>query len=418
MVFVHSDQNNRLEFELYDPDGNCVYSDTHDGHRTVNNPKAGTWKILAYAKYGADSYDLKVYSDSPLEVTVDPSHWNAEKLEDGAVKSQGFTIENSGETPVELKNVTTDAGWIEIKGFFTQTLSQNETASFTVLVSPQDLLAGTYEDLITIETDCGNYILSLYMEVGRPKVQAVPDSINIVPIHKDEINYFTFNIVNTGNGDLTVYSVYSEEDWITIEKLDNTILSQGESSGLKISVYNSEIGVHYGSICIRTNAGEYQIPVSIVVEKILITNQPPIAFFTHYPSNPVVNETITFDASFSKDLDGYITNYEWNFGDGNTTNTTEEMITHPFHSAGNYTVNLTVTDDEKAIGTKTNNIMVGTRKGDLNSDSYITPADAVIALHLAASGGWDANADMNRDSRITSLDALMILQAAGGTIEL
>ena len=42
----------------------------------------------------------------------------------------------------------------------------------------------------------------------------------------------------------------------------------------------------------------------------------------------------------------------------------------------------------------------------------------MIALHLAASGGWDANADMNRDSRITSLDALVILQAAGGTIEL
>ena len=57
-------------------------------------------------------------------------------------------------------------------------------------------------------------------------------------------------------------------------------------------------------------------------------------------------------------------------------------------------------------------------KGDLNHDNHITPADATIALQLAASGGWDANADMNRDSRITSLDALVILQAAGGTIEL
>jgi len=60
--------------------------------------------------------------------------------------------------------------------------------------------------------------------------------------------------------------------------------------------------------------------------------------------------------------------------------------------------------------------VIGTIKGDLNSDGVLTPADAAIALQIAASGGWDANADMNRDNHITSLDALMILQAAGGNI--
>ena len=40
----------------------------------------------------------------------------------------------------------------------------------------------------------------------------------------------------------------------------------------------------------------------------------------------------------------------------------------------------------------------------------------LVALQIAASGGWDPAADMNRDSRVTSLDALMILQAAGGNI--
>ena len=54
--------------------------------------------------------------------------------------------------------------------------------------------------------------------------------------------------------------------------------------------------------------------------------------------------------------------------------------------------------------------------GDLNHDG--TPADAAIALQIAASGGWDPVADVNNDSRITSLDALMILQAAGEVIEL
>ncbi len=57
-------------------------------------------------------------------------------------------------------------------------------------------------------------------------------------------------------------------------------------------------------------------------------------------------------------------------------------------------------------------------KGDLNGDSILTPADAAIALRIAASGGWDANADVSDDGSVTSLDALMILQAAAGAIDL
>gem|GEM_PF-5129388 len=62
-------------------------------------------------------------------------------------------------------------------------------------------------------------------------------------------------------------------------------------------------------------------------------------------------------------------------------------------------------------------------KGDLNSDHLLTPADAAIALEIAAgSHMYDADtlaaADVSGDDRVTSLDSLMILQAAAGTIEL
>ncbi len=64
------------------------------------------------------------------------------------------------------------------------------------------------------------------------------------------------------------------------------------------------------------------------------------------------------------------------------------------------------------------------QKGDLNGDNKITPADAVIALTIAAGGSAScdattlAAADVSGDDRVTSLDALMILQATAGTIEL
>nr|QNT35727.1 hypothetical protein BODMHOLK_00018 [uncultured Methanosarcinales archaeon] len=57
-------------------------------------------------------------------------------------------------------------------------------------------------------------------------------------------------------------------------------------------------------------------------------------------------------------------------------------------------------------------------KGDLNGDGTLTPADAAIALRLAATGAHDDAADVSGDGQVTSLDALMILQAAAEMVEL
>ena len=73
---------------------------------------------------------------------------------------------------------------------------------------------------------------------------------------------------------------------------------------------------------------------------------PPIASFSYYPENPIVNETITFNASNSTDPDGTIENYEWDFGDGEKAE--GKIATHSYSSAKNYTVKLTVADNEGA----------------------------------------------------------------------
>jgi parallel beta-helix repeat protein len=58
------------------------------------------------------------------------------------------------------------------------------------------------------------------------------------------------------------------------------------------------------------------------------------------------------------------------------------------------------------------------QKGDLNSDGILTPADAAIALWIAATGAHDDAADVSGDGSVTSLDALMILQAAADAVDL
>jgi PKD repeat protein len=72
---------------------------------------------------------------------------------------------------------------------------------------------------------------------------------------------------------------------------------------------------------------------------------PPTATFTMDPKNPVVGETITFDATASEDSDGTIVKYVWDFGDENTSKVENSTITHSYTVAGEYTVKLKVVDD-------------------------------------------------------------------------
>jgi len=83
-----------------------------------------------------------------------------------------------------------------------------------------------------------------------------------------------------------------------------------------------------------------------------------------------------------------------------------------------FVVNSADQSENSAQSTEFSFTTVSGIKGDLNSDGILTPADAAIALRLAASGAHNPAADVSGDDRVTSLDALMILQAAAGSIEL
>lgn len=72
----------------------------------------------------------------------------------------------------------------------------------------------------------------------------------------------------------------------------------------------------------------------------------PVANFTVWPDPAVATKTVVFNASASNDSDGNIALYMWNFGDGNTTNTNDAIITHNYTSVGFYDVQLTVLDDQ------------------------------------------------------------------------
>jgi len=83
------------------------------------------------------------------------------------------------------------------------------------------------------------------------------------------------------------------------------------------------------------------------VVKYLIPPHGPKANFTEFPVRPHINETVKFDASQS--LPGWngfdfmpITEYRWDFGDGNNATTSTPIIYHAYKQVEIYYVTLTV----------------------------------------------------------------------------
>ncbi len=72
----------------------------------------------------------------------------------------------------------------------------------------------------------------------------------------------------------------------------------------------------------------------------------PVAIFHYSPALPLVNQTVTFDASYSYDPNGPIVSYSWDFGDGTNQTSANPVTTHIYAMNGTYTVSLTVTDND------------------------------------------------------------------------
>jgi PKD repeat protein len=95
-------------------------------------------------------------------------------------------------------------------------------------------------------------------------------------------------------------------------------------------------------------------------------NIPPTASFIYNPVSPITaGETpVSFNASGSRDSDGTIVSYTWNFGDGTERTVESPTTTHVFVNTPArcieivYTVLLTVTDDKGDRGSANQQVRV------------------------------------------------------------
>ena len=137
------------------------------------------------------------------------------------------------------------------------------------------------------------------------------------------------------------------------------------------------------------------------------TNQPPTAVIASPTASGTYHKgtEVSFLSTGSKDPDGTIEAYTWDFGDGNTS--TSANTTHIYATADTYTVTLTVTDDDGATNSTTVTINV-------------LPAGAVVVTLYE---GWNliavpvndtsANTAAELASKITGCKEIVMWDAAG-----
>ncbi len=119
------------------------------------------------------------------------------------------------------------------------------------------------------------------------------------------------------------------------------------------------------------------------------SNDPPTAD-AGGPYSDYANNSIIFDGSASNDTDGSITNYTWSFGDD--SNGYGVTPTHTYTNQGNYTVTLTVKDNEGATDTDTTSATISEEPaGDNPVAVFTAPAQAVTneTISFYGSGSYD-----------------------------
>lgn len=183
-------------------------------------------------------------------------------------------------------------------------------------------------------------------------------------IQKHHSQFFdTFTLTGTYTG---TQSKGENSDWRNMNSsLDNTLKELAKRNWLGYKTLTAYFKNHK----VDSN-GNYQYEV--VIHGILNTD-PNSKSEQDFDLSPVANivsktrnyagETIEFNGSNSKDPDGKIVSYNWDFGDGNKS--TDINPKHTFNKNGVYTVTLSVTDNFGKITTTSKQIEIVNKNKEL-----------------------------------------------------
>ncbi|MFP3953129.1 MAG: PKD domain-containing protein [Candidatus Acetothermia bacterium] len=174
-----------------------------------------------------------------------------------------------------------------------------------------------------------------------------------------------------------------------------------EGNGTTIEHTYNEAGDYTVDLIIADDGGKSDSTTSTI--EVSSGNNPsndsPTASFTANSTSGEAPLEVSFDASRSSDPDGSIESYDWDFDDGSTGS--GETGTYTYDSEGDYTVELTVTDNDGATDSTTETINVSAPANEPPTASFSAdPTSGEEPLEAS----FDASNSSDPDGSITSYD--------------
>jgi len=219
--------------------------------------------------------------------------------------------------------------------------------------------AGEYILAVVVKDSGGNEVgrEQSPFRIGNPQCELTGFTATPQQFKLSGTVQFALEVMNTGSIELAgqaVVEVRLPDSLVQTLSQDFKGLAPGKSRRLTLTwnTKSAQKGARYEAVGYAAYAGMATVPRLLT----LSTNAAPVASFSFTPDTVRVNQSVTFDATGSSDPDGSVATYGWEFGDGAAE--TGATVEHVFTWQGDYTVTLTVTDNEGGIGTVEKTITV------------------------------------------------------------
>ena len=234
----------------------------------------------------------------------------------------------------------------------------------------------------------GNAVVTTQKSVNVIDTEPPSIVINKYGSSSDDLpNSFTFGATITDNFDVTNVSI---EYWYSGSEHFTVPMDRQEN--------------YYQKVIIPEGSPENVSCIIFAADSAGNTNntKKPFAIMNDASYRGVVTIPLMFNASKSFDLDGSIVSYDWVFGDGTTG--TGVAPTHTYLASGNYTVTLTITDNDGNTGNTSTwtriNILIKketsqTILDDIKQDYGVTLNDVFYSYDLDGDSIVDTFVDPN-----------------------
>jgi len=235
---------------------------------------------------------------------------------------------------------------------------------------------GTYTVTLTVMDDDGatNTATSTKTVLNRPPVASFTESAETM--YTREV--VTFNASDSYDSDGVIVSYFWDFG------------DGANATGVIVEHTYVDDGIYTVTLTVTDDDGA--IATASATKTIL--NRPPVASFTESAESVLVGEVIYFNASASYDPDGAIVNYIWDFGDG--ANASGVVVEHSYADDGNYTVTLTVTDDDGAMASTTSTKTV------LNRQPVAIFVESAETVYTSETITFNASASYDPDGSVVS----------------